>query len=239
MDGRYDLRRVADVVDRADADVVALQEVNRHRKEKTGYDDQVARYEERLGVNARYGVVLEEEPTEATGGEPRQMGQLVLSRHPIESSEVHHLPSDQEKQPRAVVRTRIDADGTSLRFDTAHLGIKHEERVRQAEELLELTDDAPNRVLAGDFNAAADSQPIMTLKDEFQEAFAVRGKEPAKTHPSPYVEETKGDKYLKTYRPRTQSDYVFASDDVTVENAEIRHSLASDHSPVLADLALS
>lgn len=94
-------------------------------------------------------------------------------------------------------------------------------------------------MLVGDCNAAADSEPILTLKDEFREAFAALGREPARTHPSPYVEETEGDKFVKTYRPRTQADYVFASEDVSVEDAQVRHALASDHSPVLADLTLS
>lgn len=125
MDGRYDLRRIADVVRRSDADVAALQEVDRNRKEQTNFDDQPARLEELTGMNARYGVVLEEDPTPASDGEPRQMGQLVLSDHPIESADVHHLPSPDGDQPRAAVRTRIDVDGTELRFVTTHLGIEH------------------------------------------------------------------------------------------------------------------
>lgn len=240
MDGELDLRRVADVIRRVDPDVVGLQEVDRNRRPKTDYVDQLAVLANYLGMGAAYGVTIEKEPTEASGGEPRQYGIAVLTPHEILDAENHHLTHVEGTEQRTLLETRIDVEGTEVPFFDTHFGLRADERVRQAEDVLDVTDGVGDHVLVGDFNATPESDPVRTLTDRYTDALAERGLGGTDTFPSPYVEDDTETEYvgdsLTVYAPNRRIDHVFATDGVAVRDAEVVRSLASDHSPVVVDV---
>ena len=94
-DDRFDLTRHADAV--RDADIICLQEVERNWR-RTGMEDQPARIERLFPDRyVAYAPILDVDASEARGdgtvsNRRRQFGQMTLSRWPILSSRVVHLP---------------------------------------------------------------------------------------------------------------------------------------------------
>ena len=90
-DGVLDLDRVADVIAGTGAEVVALQEVDRHRREQSAFADQPGLLAQRLGMHLAYAACLDDEP--AHPGAPRaQYGTALLSVHPLVEPTTTLLP---------------------------------------------------------------------------------------------------------------------------------------------------
>ena len=252
MDGRRVLQRTADVIGRIDPDVIAIQELDRTRRPETGYEDQLATLQRFLGRDATYATTIEEPPTDESDGQPRRYGHAVLTSGVIERGKTYPLPGPSDAEPRALLETRIELDGRTLPVFAVHLGLEPDERVEQTKAILDRIDELaevsplkspPEHVLLGDLNATPDSEPYRLLVDDgpYEDAIETAGvAEP--TYPSPYVERDPEDEYVddhvRTYVPRKRVDHVLVTPGIEVVGAEIRRSLASDHSPVVADLRL-
>src|SRR6476646_4065234 len=116
-DGRHDLPRLAQVLASADADVICLQEVDRHYGDRSENVDQGLLLARALDMQLAWGPALDE-PRPA--GRPRgEYGNAVLSRLPILVSDVHPLPGSGE--PRSALRTMLELDGSTLWVTTTHL----------------------------------------------------------------------------------------------------------------------
>ena len=92
--GRYDIARIANAL--ADADVIALQEVERHW-DRTNGDDQPALLAQMLpGYYTAYGPAFYMDASTISGGivsnRRRQFGTMLLSRFPIHWTRLHVLP---------------------------------------------------------------------------------------------------------------------------------------------------
>lgn len=244
MDGRYDLQRVADLVDRTGADVVCLQEVDRHRRSATEYDDQPALLADGLGMHSAYGVTLESTPTDESGGNPRQYGILTLSRYPISEAAPHQLTRLPDTEQRTVLETRLDVDGTSFTVFNTHLGLTTELRRQQVDDLLAVTSDHDDpHAVVGDFNAEPDSDPVTAMRTQYADALE-RSEAAQPTFPTPYVRDGSDEQvevgdgnHVNVYLPRERIDYVFV-DGLDVGYGEVRESIASDHSAVLATVRI-
>src|SRR5918996_1263653 len=82
VDGRLDLERGATEIERGGAEVVGLQEVDRHWSSRSEFVDQAGWLAERLGMHVVYAANLDREPLEPS--QPRrQYGTAVLSEFPI------------------------------------------------------------------------------------------------------------------------------------------------------------
>lgn len=231
MDARRDLRRIADVIRRTNADIVGLQEVDRNC-ERTGTVDQPAALSEQLGQRSAFGPAIESPQYSES---PGQYGVAVLSRYPIEIAETQHLHHDSRTEPRVLLETRIDIDGDALFFYTTHLGLTGRVRERQAAEIVDLArDDESPAIITGDFNAMPESEAIATLTEVYRDAFAAVGMGDVPTFPSPYAHQEENGQFSVS-APHRRIDYLFCSPEVTVADAVRFESLASDHCPVVAD----
>ena len=142
-DGRYDLGRVARVID--GADIVALQEVERHWS-RSGFDDQPALLEQMLpGYYTVYGPAFDMDASTRDGARVinrrRQFGTMILSRWPILWSRLHLLPMRRMLQPLNTQNPALEAMiATPLgpvrvfSIHLAHVGV--EERLEQIDFLL-------------------------------------------------------------------------------------------------------
>lgn len=142
-DGRYDLARCAKVV--AGADIIALQEVERHWL-RTNEDDQPALLCQLLsGYHWVYGPAFDMDASEQRDGRivnrRRQFGTMILSKLPIAWSRLHTLPMRRTLRPlntrNAALECMIHTPAGPVRFFSLHLAhIAAEERLEQIDYLL-------------------------------------------------------------------------------------------------------
>jgi len=141
-------------------------------------------------------------------------GNGVLSRGQIVAVDGFDLPGGMER--RECLICTIELDGVHFRFATAHLALNREARARSIEILVrDLPDDLP-LVLAGDFNAP------MSEIEPLRERLTVVDAPP--TFPS--------------WRPTKPLDVMAFSEHWQVANVLVVPSIASDHRPLVVDLAI-
>ena len=160
VDGRFDYRRLANIISEVEPDLVALQEVDRKTKRASGVD-QACRLAELTGMNCAYGRAMH-----YSGGE---YGEAILSRFPIKRSWVHALPFRYGQEPRAALVVEVEPSRGIPRLHFAGTHFCHqsgETRLEQAAHLnavlAQSGDDVPV-LLAGDLNARPKSKPIASL----------------------------------------------------------------------------
>jgi endonuclease/exonuclease/phosphatase family metal-dependent hydrolase len=218
-DGRLDLPRIADVIAAAEADIVALQEVDA-RRTRSGGVDQTRWLAERLGMHAHFG------PTIERGDEA--YGIATLTRLPIVESRQVCLPwreSNPRSEPRCALLTRLPwpVPGRSLDMVNTHLSVRFGERAGQVAALIDdLIDDdidAPI-IVAGDFNCTPWSRPYRALCGRLRCAASPRSWPAA--------------------LPVVRLDHILFRGRLRVVHSGVVRATgrrtASDHAPVLAEL---
>lgn len=225
-DGKYDVARLADVINKAKPDLVALQEVDVGVK-RSGRVHDVRELSKLTGLAARFG------PTQHYEG--GLFGNAVMTNLPILDVAIHPLPytestAERTTYPRgAIAVTMQGPDGKPLRFVSTHF--QHnvpEDRLAEARAINKLfaaDDDGLRTILAGDMNAVPDAEPVTELLKKWTNAI-----DEAATPTAPAT------------KPRSRIDYIFfreSSQFRVVESKVIPESIASDHRPVLAVLELS
>lgn len=214
MDRRLDLDRLAGVLRGLDADLIALQEVDKGT-ERTGRVDQVAVIAGRLGYRGVHGA---HRPYQ--GGE---YGNAVLSRLPVLAARTHAIPPA-AGSALAVLEVEVRMPGGGpVSLVSVHLAGTVEERVSQADAVTALFASA-NRpvILAGDFNGRTDDPAVARL-DRTWRRLTKTG--PPGTYPAD--------------RPDREIDFVLLSPGARLEpraHEVVPEAVASDHRPVLAVL---
>ena len=225
IDGRLDLERIAAEIERGGAEIVGLQEVDRHWSERSEFADQAQWLADRLGMQAVYGANLDLDPP-APDLPRRQYGTAILSAHPILWSRNTHLPRPENGEQRGLLEAGIDVDGVRIRVANTHL--QHTsavERRAQTERIVELLQPARGPVvLTGDLNARPDAPELAPLWPRLADAWPRGGEGDGFSYPAS--------------GPTARIDYVLTSRDVDVEAARTLPSPASDHQQVVADLVL-
>ena len=138
---RFDLRRVIELILRADPDVIALQEVDSRRG--AGIGDPFAILQAELGS---HGV-----GAKSIVAEDGEYGQMLISRWPLHGTRIHDI-SYGEFEPRRAIETNVTAADGTARVVAAHVGLSIRERRSQARALVGMVDVQGSSVLLGDFN---------------------------------------------------------------------------------------
>ena len=219
-DKKLDLERIANVIRATEADLVALQEVDQGTK-RTGGVDQPAELARMLDMHVFYGPAMDFQ-----GG---KYGNAILSRHPIEDGATIALPyrAGGQREPRsaAAVTCRL-SDDRRIVFVSTHFDHTAEpsDRLAQAEAVnRSLSDSGLPSILAGDFNCAPGSPPMLELTSRWTLA-------------------SSGDpSYGATAERRKSIDHVLVRPKEAwriIESRVIDEPVASDHRPVLVRLKL-
>lgn len=217
MDGKLDLPRIAEVIKRANPDVVALQEVDMKTGRAQGVD-QAAELGKLTGLHSAFGKAMEFD-----GGE---YGQAILSRWPLEEVRVIELPTGEGAEPRCILVARVQPDGERPAFVFAGTHLEHAQAqlcLCQAGKLGPFLADSKGLpvVLAGDLNAEYDSLPLTVLRRHY----AVAATESLPTFPAD--------------QPRKSLDHVLyrpTSEWQVLETQVVDEPAASDHRPLLVVL---
>ncbi|MFM7243351.1 MAG: endonuclease/exonuclease/phosphatase family protein [Planctomycetaceae bacterium] len=214
-DGVVDLPRLARVIRAADADLVALQEVD-EQTTRSGGVDEAAELARLTGLRMGFGPQID-----YLGG---RYGQAILSRFPLGPATVHELPAvGGDRERRIAVAAEVDHPHGRLTFAGTHLHHRSEEcRVAQARALIEAFAGAERCILVGDFNALPGSEPLAILDGAWQR---VAAGDPPPTFPAG--------------EPVRAIDHVFVRPAAAFDVLDLRvldEPVASDHRPVLAIL---
>lgn len=149
-DGRVDINRIVGEI--ADADIIAMQEVDRYWS-RSGMTDQVAEFTSRLPDHHWVygpGVDLNASTRDDAGrlvNRRRQFGNLLLSRSPILASKNHLLPKMNLHTQLSIQRTILDGviacPGGNVRVASVHLAhAAVPERLAQVNRIRQLQADA-------------------------------------------------------------------------------------------------
>lgn len=231
VDGVFDLDRQTDELRSLDADVIGLQEVDRHWGARSEGRDLAGELARRLRMHVSFAPIYSLDPAQP-GGPRAEYGVAVLSRHRIVSAENHEITrlSTQDPNPvpapapgfgEVVVRVR----GLPVHVYVTHLDYRPDPAVRVAQVADTrriMADDRGPRILLGDFNAEPDAPELAPLWRELADADPEAPTFPAR-------------------EPVKRIDFVAVSKDgpdagITVRKAWVPESVASDHRPVVADL---
>lgn len=234
-DRRLDLARTARVIADARADVVTLQEVDRHLDARSGFADQAGLLAQRLGMHLAFGANVDRDPP-APGRPRRQFGNAILSAVPILDWQNTHLPCADGRERRGLLRARVEAHGASWQVFATHLcNGSPSTRQPQVEAIISAIGEptgeptgepAGAAVLCGDLNATPGSTEMRALTGRLRDAWSAVRTGRGHTHPSPF--------------PVRRIDYVLCSRGCAVRTASVlgsvRARLASDHLPLVAEL---
>lgn len=216
MDGRLDLPRLAEVIKKADPDIVLLQEVD-DRTQRTGGVPQAEELGRLTGRHATFGKAMDFQG----GG----YGNAILTREAPVSHRVIPLPGKGE--PRCALEVKLKLGGKDVLAVSTHWEVSaREARLEQAQKLAdEYTGHEAMVILGGDFNDTPGSPPLEALKAPW--VHEKKQGEPA-TIPAP--------------APKREIDFIFfkpAADQAwrVVRYEVIEEKVASDHRPVLLELA--
>lgn len=225
LDGLVNLERIASVVEQTGAGVVGLQEVDRHWSERSDFVDQATWLAERLDMHLVYGANLDLEPP-APGAPRRQYGTAILSRYRIRESRNTLLPRPEGGEQRGLLEAKIRVRGTSVRVFNTHLQhTSQAERLAQIDVIRGIVGSARESVvLLGDLNATPETAEIAAITEDLADTWAEAGV---------------GDGFtFDAATPHARIDYVLTSSDVVARAAAVVSTDASDHLPVVVDLAL-
>ncbi|PKV89358.1 endonuclease/exonuclease/phosphatase family metal-dependent hydrolase [Streptomyces sp. TLI_146] len=219
------LDRVARVVKDSGADVIGLQEVDRHYDTRSDFVDQAAWLAQRLGMHVVYGANLSLDPPRP-GAPRRQYGTAILSRFPVVEAHNTRLPRPREGEQRGLLEADINVDGTAVRVLTTHLEhTSQTERLAQAEAINGVIEDSSRpTVLVGDLNATPGTREVGVLTRHLGDAWRAAGEGAGYT--------------FDARSPHKRIDYVLTSSGIAARQAEVIDSEASDHLPVSVDITL-
>ncbi|MFK7691877.1 endonuclease/exonuclease/phosphatase family protein [Paenibacillus sp. HJGM_3] len=215
-DGRLDLDRIADVIERSGAEVIALQGVDRHYSARSGYVDQAGRIASRLGMYFAFGAFEQQPGNPESGNRLRERGAAVISKYPIVQSNVHLLDGS-EAERTGVLEAQIDLNGERVTVFSTELGAAQSDRLQQANQISAIADATEGRRLLAIAARTDPSSPEMkVIGKQFQDAL----------FPG------KGPDTFPANAPNERTDHIWIDTNFHAREGATIDSQASNHLPV-------
>lgn len=219
LDGRIDLERIAALIKKEKADIVALQEVDRGVL-RTGRRDLPAELSRLTGMSVYFDNNLHFQ-----GGE---YGNAILTRFPILQATNMHYKMLEPNEQRGVLQLVLWINEKKLLFMNTHLDFRphgEPERLLHVATMKELIDSYNLPVIVcGDFNSTPDSETHGAMQKYLRDTWEVVGKGPGYSFPSDH--------------PYKRIDYLWISNQLQPLQSWVPSSHASDHAPVMAEFQL-
>lgn len=215
--GRY-LSEIIKFLDKADADIIGLQEVV---QDLNGENNTAQIIAEKLG----YKWVFYLKGHAYFYGSPREWGNAILSKYDIVSHESYNLFEGEDN--RIAVEAEIQVKNKTLHVFSTHLIHTHQKpsqvQEMQAKNLIKVL-PKENTILMGDFNATPKSVAMQKIKKVMIDS------DPAsKSTWSVYPE---GCIKCNPQKIDTRLDYIFITKDIKTHFFKVENSKGSDHLPI-------
>ena len=225
-DGQISPLRIAEVIDRCNPDIVALQELDAGL-ERTEMTDQAHLIAHTLEMSFHFHSSIRVQE----GG----YGNAVLSRTPVRLIKSGPVPTEQlnpSYERRGAVWAEVELHGRKVQVVATHFGLNRHERVSQAKsiigpEWLGNPECLPPAVLCGDFNAMAGSSVYRLITRHLRDVQrGQKGKFPKGTFP--------------VQLPFMRIDHLFITPNLKVRSVSVPRTsltrIASDHLPLMVTL---
>jgi endonuclease/exonuclease/phosphatase family metal-dependent hydrolase len=234
-DGKVNLKRIADVIQESNADIIGLNEVDRQFSTRSNYVDQVAWLSDYMQMHHTFGPAVslqskrEPSPKRGEGSfQVREYGNALLSKYPIQHHENHPFHSNARMiEGRSLLEASIFIDSQMLRVFTTHLSLNPFLHRKQTNVVLNKIKGSQESVIVfGDWNMRPKARGWKKMTEHFTDVWGTRQKQKGYTFPST--------------RPRARLDYIFVSKDFSILSAKVVTEMpnVSDHLPLEATLRL-
>jgi endonuclease/exonuclease/phosphatase family metal-dependent hydrolase len=209
-DWHFMLEEMAQAIESADVDVIALQEVDTGRMTSYAVDDALY-LAHRLRMNVAYLPAVE-----------YLTGIALLYRGPEVPTDQRMLTSLQEQT--GIVGVRLELQGNPIYAYGIWMGLSNEDTQRQITEALQFIGEKSPATFGGDFNALPNTPVTIAIEGAgFVDPFVALDITPAPAT-SPAID------------PKVRIDFVWLRD-LTPLRAWVSDSLASDHRMVVVEMA--
>ena len=233
-DGAFDLSRTAETIRAQHPDVVGLQEVDDHWDVRSNFVDEPSALAHALHMHVFFGAIYDLPPLTA-GAPDRRYGVAILSRFPIVHAVDHEITRLSTQDPNPIPAPApgfpeavVNVHGTLVHVFDTHLDYRADPSVRQlqvGDTVRIMRAAGGQQVLVGDFNATWDAPELAGLHDILTDAWTATGQPGGETYPAE--------------APDVRIDHITFTPGITVRDATVPVTLASDHRPVVADLVLA
>lgn len=219
MDGEVNLSRIANLIRENAADIIGLNEVDRHFSERSDFIDQAAWLADCLQMDYAYGPAISLDPKTSTT--QRQYGNALLSRYPIASINNYRFHFG-VVEDRSLLETTVLINEQPFQAFVTHLSLDPLTHKKQTNFILDQVKQDENPVvLLGDWNMKPGSRAWRRITRHLTDAWDCAGEGAGFTFPS--------------LRPRVRLDYIFLNRHFHIENVEVITTVpeASDHLPLV------
>jgi endonuclease/exonuclease/phosphatase family metal-dependent hydrolase len=218
LDGKVNLERIAEVIRREGADIVALQEVDKGVA-RTDRRDLTAELASLTGMAGVFSNNFHFQ-----GGE---YGNAILTRFPVLSATNLHYRMLRPKEQRGLLQVTLDVQGRRLVVMNTHIDYRGDDSERllnvgQIEEIVNGYGGLPV-IVCGDFNDDPGSRVHQRMKERFDDAWEQAGQGSGFT--------------FSADQPRKRIDYIWVrrGSDLEPVRAAVVASDASDHLPLTVE----
>ncbi|HWH69847.1 MAG TPA: endonuclease/exonuclease/phosphatase family protein [Candidatus Sulfotelmatobacter sp.] len=218
LDRKVDLERIAALIKREQADIVALQEVDKG-VERTARRDLPAELAALSGMTCLFSNNYHYQ-----GGE---YGNAVLTRFPVKQWTNTHYKMLRPGEQRGLLQAVLTVQGRELVFFDTHVDF-HPDDTERLLNVGEIHNRLPQYrprpvLLCGDFNDTPQSRTYTKTAEQFIDSWTVAG--------------TGNEMTIPASNPKKRIDYIWISKDSPLVplKAWVPQSEASDHLPVVAE----
>lgn len=217
-----DLQAIADVINREQPSLVALQEVDKYTERSGKSSHQAKDLAELTGMHYHFAAA-----SEKSDGE---QGQAILSKYPIIDAASFKLPAPESSngETRSLAIVVVEVEEVKLAFMTVHLDHRSDvDRKFQIEQMLEHTEKFEEYpiIFGGDFNMMPGNVNFSLVKKQFKMV--------TDQHPLTYPQ----------INPSRVIDFILLNERAfelfdVAKYYTVREEYASDHLPLVIELKL-
>lgn len=219
MDKKVDLHRIAKVLKDSKADIIGINEVDRHFSKRSDFIDQLHFLATQLGYYCEFSPSIQSKSKKKDL--IHQYGNGILSRYPIKSTNQYSFNLIKGMtETRSLLEAMIEIEDKKLQTFVTHLSLNPILHKTQTNFIINNTDKPA--VILGDWNMKPNSKKWGLMSNQYRDVWDEVGNGAGFTYPST--------------KPRIRLDYIFVTDNITIIDATVLYTEASDHLPLVSTL---